>query len=554
MRLLEKIRIVLFCSILGVVPVLSPAQTTDYFDIHLQLHKNGSATLVERISAYTPEGTEFYIPINNLAGMAIRDLKVWEDDVEFIPVETWDVRGTILQKAGRCGINPTYEGVELCWGLGSHGSHLWTVQYEIEGLVQSYTDYDAFNFQFINPGMAAPPKRVTLVVEGDTGCGEWTDDTVREWAFGCSGNVDLMGGRVQLISTDALSSREYVNLMLRFNKGIFEPTVSHDRSFSNLQDAAFKNSSYESEGDDIIGIIIGLSIILSFIIFITWIIVEVIRGNVYKKSLFGVHKIKGWYRQAPLDGNLAAAYHIYKNSSRFGVVAFKDDDLIGAYFLKWILEGNVKILQADSRWGKNVKLEFVPEKPAFTSPAESRLYDMALKAAGDHVLENAEFKRWAMKNSGKLLSWPEQVDDEGFAYFGTDAIKVGSLKPEAQMKARNLVEFKNFLEDFTLVSKREAIEVKLWKDYLIYAQFFGIADKVAKEFSKLFPGEFAQFTQQLGCSPSEMLWRINWVNSMSGRAYGSAAAKASGASGTGGRISSFGGGGFSGGGFGGGAR
>ena len=41
-------------------------------------------------------------------------------------------------------------------------------------------------------------------------------------------------------------------------------------------------------------------------------------------------------------------------------------------------------------------------------------------------------------------------------------------------------------QDVTIDDK-EAIEVNIWEYYLIYAQILGIADKVAKQFKKLYP-------------------------------------------------------------------
>ena len=41
--------------------------------------------------------------------------------------------------------------------------------------------------------------------------------------------------------------------------------------------------------------------------------------------------------------------------------------------------------------------------------------------------------------------------------------------------------------DYTLIKDREAIEVELFEDYLIFAQMLGIAKKVAKEFKDLYP-------------------------------------------------------------------
>ena len=54
-------------------------------------------------------------------------------------------------------------------------------------------------------------------------------------------------------------------------------------------------------------------------------------------------------------------------------------------------------------------------------------------------------------------------------------------------EAKELKGLKKFLEEFTLIDKREAIEVALFEEYLMFAQILGIADKVSKQFKKLYP-------------------------------------------------------------------
>ena len=54
-------------------------------------------------------------------------------------------------------------------------------------------------------------------------------------------------------------------------------------------------------------------------------------------------------------------------------------------------------------------------------------------------------------------------------------------------EAKELKGLKLFLEDFTLMDKREAIEVTLFEYYMIFAQILGIAKKVASQFKKLYP-------------------------------------------------------------------
>ena len=41
--------------------------------------------------------------------------------------------------------------------------------------------------------------------------------------------------------------------------------------------------------------------------------------------------------------------------------------------------------------------------------------------------------------------------------------------------------------DYTLISKREALEVQLFEEYLIFAQIMGVAKEVAKQFKDIYP-------------------------------------------------------------------
>ena len=62
-------------------------------------------------------------------------------------------------------------------------------------------------------------------------------------------------------------------------------------------------------------------------------------------------------------------------------------------------------------------------------------------------------------------------------------ICIWQLKDEA-LKIAGL---KRYLLEYTLIKEREAIEVTLFEDYLIYAQLIGIAKQVSKEFKDLYP-------------------------------------------------------------------
>lgn len=51
--------------------------------------------------------------------------------------------------------------------------------------------------------------------------------------------------------------------------------------------------------------------------------------------------------------------------------------------------------------------------------------------------------------------------------------------------ARIVYEFKNFLLNFSNMNEKNLNEVKLWKEYLVYAELLGISKEVRKEFYNL---------------------------------------------------------------------
>lgn len=98
--------------------------------------------------------------------------------------------------------------------------------------------------------------------------------------------------------------------------------------------------------------------------------------------------------------------------------------------------------------------------------------------------------------------------------------------------------------------------MQLWDEYLVFANIFGIAEQVAKEFKELYPKYFEM--QQDGYSNFDTYYTIMLINRMSHAATSGVSAGHSAAmsrsSGGGGSSSFGGGGGFSGGGSGGGSR
>ena len=533
------------------------AQSISNIDITARLRADGSARITQVWSVYATQGTEWYIPVGNLNKMEVSDLSVSENGTSFISEGYgWDVDRSISEKAGRCGIVRTgSKSVELCWGIGSYGSHEWTVSFTVSGLVQSLYDVDAFNFMFINPGLSSPPQHARLTIYNATGGPEWTYDNTRVWGFGFYGDISVKDGTIVAESSEPFEYKSSMIAMVRFDKGIFSPAVSRDMSFEEMKEKALEESSYSSS-DKAAKRFFAMLLAFFALVFggILYIGIEKARGRIYKKSVYGDKKVDSYFREAPLSKFLPAAWYTLQEGGRFAPEG-KMSNLVSAFFLKWILEGGLTVTP-DPRNSKRVNLGF-KEGYVIEDESEQALYGMAYEASGsNHVLESGEFEKWSGEHVSRVNAWPSRVKIAGGRWMrGKGYVSGSSFTEEGKKEAVNLIGFKNFLNDFTLSKEREATEVGLWKDYLVYAGLFGIADKVAKQFQKLYPVEFKEYTQSVGMDIPNLMRTINYTNNMSTSMVNRVANHSTGSiGGFGGGTSFGGGGGFSGGGFGGGAR
>jgi uncharacterized membrane protein YgcG len=393
-----------------------------------------------------------------------------------------------------------------------------------------------------------------VTIRNCTGGQEWNDEIVKVWAFGYSGDVFVIDGAIVAESDRPMSSSSHMIVMARFDKGLLTPEVTRDYSFSKLEKKAKKGSDYKKKlSDEAIGWILAL---IGGALLVGWYSIQKVTGNVYSKNIFGTRKIQGWVRDVPFPGELFPAFYIIHNGDRF-TKGSHNQNLIGAFFLKWVLEGKVTPVQ-DPKNERRLNLAMKTDV-GFTDTVEMDLYEMALAAAGDNlILESKEFEKWSERNYEYICKWPDKAEMAGRTSLSRmGLISGGHVLQSAQAKAQDVVKFKNFLCEFTLLNERGTAEVALWNDYLIYAQLYGIADKVADQLKKLFPKDFSNYAQSYNMT-TDTFTRTIYMNSMMSRSVYNSASSANydahRASGGGGRASFGGGGGFSGGGHGGGSR
>ena len=473
-------------------------------DIQVKLYGDGRALFVEKWNVDTGnEISELYLPKENLGDIGVEYFKVTCDGVELSDDGAWDVDRSRAQKAGRYGIVRKRGGVELCWGVGEYGQHLYSPVYIMTNTVKSLNDYDMFHMQVLADRITGSPHvRVSISMDEDLGV-HMDTSVVRVWGFGYDGTVRFEDGSVVFESGDDFNTRSSVIALIRFKKGIFSSPSVQDRDFQEVLDQALVGSHFEDEDayddayDDDDDIDPGIIKILTLIIIFFLSRLGYYKGSGKptrreKRKLLGVQESAiSWYRDIPMGGDLLAADYAL---TRLGEDR-KKNALASAEILRMIYNGYLDV-QKDAN-GK-VEISFAEntyDKDAL-DPIAKELRDMMLEASGsDRILQDNEFSSWSKKHKKRLYSWTEKMTTQGkktFRSHGWMPENKLTFTPAGQLEAQHLLGFRKYLNDFTLTNQRETIEVHLWQEYLVFGTLLGVADKVARQLKDIDPVLFEQ--------------------------------------------------------------
>ncbi len=516
-------------------------------NIRVVLSKNGDAHITEtRQMDIDSEGTECYIVIGNLNGSELSNLEVSDETgTIYTNIGSWDINQSRDFKANKCGIINKHNGYELCWGLGNSGNRTYTTSYTITDLVKGYSDADGFNYMFVAQGLSPYPDNVKLTIVHEDAL-SFNAENTGIWGFRYYGDINFIGDSIVAETTEPFESQSAMIVMCRFQKGLFEPNYVSSSSFEEVKERAFEGSDYNSDTDwtaedTFYFVILILGVFILPILAAIWHIISVWRAR--KK----VNKDLLWYRDIPLNGDLQEANNMLNAYKYFGS---DYNNLLSACILKLIDIGAISITTHTLQNGKTAQNFIIRELPenANLPILLRKIHNIFKQAAGyDSVLEPSELKSY-MKSS-----YNESITDSFISTLHTKT-NLYAYK-DCQDEVRQVFGLRKFLKDFSLLDERHVNEVTLWKDYMIYATLFGIADQVIKDMKKINPEYFNmdQVANQMADDMTLPMIYSTMHNSTS-RAAANKAAREARASGGGGHSSWGGGGGFSGGGFGGGVR
>lgn len=527
-------------------------------EIDVVIKNNGNALIREKRIANLIEGTENYIPIENVGKSEIINFKVTEGGKEYEFENNWNVDDSREDKIFKNGIIKKSKGYELAWGIGEYGRHEYILEYEITDFIKDTKDSQMLFWRFVNDGTNIPPENMRLTIQSEI---PFNAEDQKVWGFGFAGNVEFIDGKVVAQSSAPLSKSDYVTILLKLDQGTFPSNDSVKQTFEQVKDGAFKGSDYSGSSSKsgplskifrVIGTLVGMFVPLIFVV------AFIVIAKGFSNDSPGTFKRRykeEYYRDYPYDDSILDIYYIlYK----MGLSGF--NNILSGFILKWINEDKIRtsseevgLIRKKEKTNINIMSRELP-----TDPLERELYNMLLSASkGSDLLEEKEFIKWASKNHTSISVWEKRVKEESqkkLKYLGHLRVeekktffitsKDYHLTTSGLKIEENIYKYINYLYDYSLLNEHEAINVKIWDRIMIWAGFLGISEIVSKQFEQIYP-EYRNETVYRGNS----IYLANVLTRNVSSARTSAAS-----SGSGGGTSMGGGGGSFGGGSGGGTR
>ncbi len=537
-------------------------------DIVVYIDENGTANIRETWNVDGSDGTEWYKVVNLPEDMVLTDFKVSMDGNE-LTYKEWDINETLREKKGYYGVVRTSTGYELCFGKYDYLNHVFTLEYNISNFVFNTNDAQVIYFNFIDRLSDVDFRNFTLEINSYYKF----PDTLPVWGYGYKGYAYVSNGRILMSNYEKEKMTDkYVVLLAQFPLNTFATANSYS-NFETFEDVLNSSSqgSFSYNYDDEFDFAVFIEIFLYIAFFF---VTTIVTAKAHERNKYGYidnkvidKKNTPYYRDIPCNKDIYYANALVSmNVDLFSAASVKDTNILGAILLKWIKNGilTVKKEEKTSLLGTKESVSLIMNgKDKIENLQEQELYDVIYTASKDGILESKELENYAKKNYTKFFKLFEKIKDSKIEDLKSKNY-VFTRQDKKQCKYKNVMSdalydettklygLKLFLDEFSNIKEREAIEVNLWDEYLMYAYLFGNAKKVMQQFKNLYPEVIKEMDQYN--MDYDILIVLNNISYNSVSAASSARAAAQSYSSGGGGFSSGGGGGGSFGGGGGGSR
>lgn len=493
------------------------ANQVNTIDIQAVLYEDGSLHITQTWAGRFEEGTEIYIPMHAPGYLTISGLTVSDQNGSYKTVPDWNPDGSLEEKAGKCGINYTDNGYEICFGISRYGQNRYTIGYRLDNAVGAYRDRDGVNFRFVNDGMNTTPTDVTVQISLADQT-PLTEENAGVWGFGFEGMAEFKNGSIMAYTDTPLSAANHVTVMLALDKGLLSPARQEAGSFEEVRATALAGSDYDNpeySGEEIstfeaittlvlyIGVPLGLFMGL-----------RRLKKQRAEKKRQQFSEQFGYFRDIPNSGNMSATYAL---GQIFEVC--EDGAILATGMLRLIQLGCLSPVETREtgfmgKTKETVSLRLMGSRHDKMNEYDEYLYTVLESAAGaDAILQAQELERFANKNDTLLRAYIEKQDSAGRAWlkqkqalkrWNTPA-RLSDLTPAGEKELGELMGLKRYLTDFSLIAERGIKEIPIWRELLTYAMLFGIADQVAEQMKELYPQistELTEYGQSMGTAYS----------------------------------------------------
>lgn len=492
----------------------------------------GDMNVTQIWNTVSEDGSEWFIPINNLNHMELVNFKVYDMDYgkpnpyKFSP--TWNSSDSLEAKANKYTdyYNPKTKTRELCFGKGGYGPKSFKLTWTYKNAVVKYTDnVNGFHINFINKAMNVPIYNADLkiyVSDGKKGFKTLNPDNVQIWSFGYVGRINIFKGNSISAETDRPLDQHsgFMSVLARLDSSLISPDTLSSISFEKQKDMAFKNSSYVKNIFQKIHafFILQFFIIIRIILFIisrfktripilkkffiyrnTFKYIKrdnELRKKVIIKSIEEIKKTR-YKRDIPLNGNLLMIQGMLELSQ---FENFERTNLIDALILR-LLKNNFIRISEGSPYEKISPIITFTKKFEIEDPDEvlSRIVstyyesrDVQNRLYFSDITKRKSLIKKGIRNILKyddLIASLRLLKEHGYVYWNSswDATASVYISDKGIEALKDIYGLYNYLKDFTIVAERDFDDIALWDEYLIMSSLFGISFKLSKELEDINP-------------------------------------------------------------------
>lgn len=487
------------CTLTHLDDAFAQSNTYESIDIHVQLNDDGSADVTERWIAHLYQDTENFIVKENLGKSKIENFTVTEDGQQYEFLKKWDINASRSEKMFKNGIVKTSKGVELSWGIGEYGTHEYILEYTVTDIIKELKDAQTLFWTFSNHGVTVPRSNVRIEISAPKNLNK---DDEQIWAFGYEGDIEFIDGTIVMQSDQPLTQENYVTVLVKFAENTFVTGDKVNKKFSQIEKQAFKGSDYETFWQRLWNYIKMAAYFIGGLIFVI-ILYLMNRGGSSRNELqvgsprkFKRRHKEEYYRDYPFDDYFLDAYYfVYK----MGLGSF--NTILTSFLLKWIHEDQILMYESTSGMfnRKTQMIRFIDDKVDIKTD-EGRLFHSIKKLVDENnEVTDRQLAKWAERNYKGLRNWEQGVMNKSveklldYHYLTDNKKKLllfswgnYELTESGKEIEDNIYKYVNYLHDFSLLSERDAVNVKLWDEIMIWAAYLNLTDVVMKQFKRLY--------------------------------------------------------------------